>query len=115
LSNPPRGLPRSYLVGPYLEDEPIEGDLPPGGCGIISSPLLDTQRTLAFLLGQHASRLAHLMTPSAAETKALTWLNAPFLQGGLQILLPPDPFEEDKGEVRSSNSTPGLRFFKYLN
>lgn len=95
---------QSYLVGPYLEEEIQDGVTTYGGF----SPLLDAQRTLAHLLGFHASRLALDNTLTKAEMTAHPWLTAPFLQSGLQVLLPPNPFEEEKGEVRSSSSTPGL-------
>lgn len=94
---------RSYLVGPYLDEEIMDGN---------PSPLLDTQRTLAYLLGLHASRLSLEANLTAVENSARSWLSAPFLQGGLQNLLPPNPFEEEKGEVRSSSSTPGSILLK---
>ncbi|XP_075209943.1 putative HERC2-like protein 3 [Lycorma delicatula] len=70
-----------------------------------SSPLLDCERTLGYLLGLHAHWLAVSTPTQFSEEEAPHWLKAEFLQGGLHITTPPSPFEE-KGEARSAGSTP---------
>ncbi|KAK7864133.1 hypothetical protein R5R35_007650 [Gryllus longicercus] len=105
----------AFLVGHYLDPaEAAVVDSPrhdPSGlaAGAPASglPLLDVQRTLALLLGLHAHRLAQSSATQPAEEEARAWLHAPFLQGGLQVLTPPNPFEEEKGEARSTSSTAG--------
>ena len=71
------------------------------------TPLLDAERDLAFLLGLHARGLARSTPRQPAEEAAHAWLSASFLRGGLQGLQPPNPFEEEKTEARSANSTAG--------
>lgn len=74
-----------------------------------SSPLMDTERTLAMLLGLHAAQQARSTTLSQEETECSEWLGSDFFRGGLQLLQPRNPFEEEKGESRSSSvtTTPG--------
>lgn len=96
----------SYLVGSYLEDENPEIEK-----GVVVSPLLDAERTLAYLLGLHSFWLTKSTPLQQSEEEAKQWLNASFLQGGLQILQPPNPYEEEKGEVRSNTSTAGKFYF----
>ena len=71
----------------------------------VSSPLMDTERSLAILLGLHASIQARSIPLSSAEQEYQHWLQAPFFAGGLQVLQPKNPFEEEKGESRTT--TPG--------
>ena len=68
---------------------------------------MDVERNLAFLLGLHAHWLSQSTTLQPAEEEAQPWLHAIFLQGGLQVLQPPNPYEEEKGEARSTSSTAG--------
>lgn len=85
---------------------------------VVISPLLDTERTLAYLLGLHAYWLTEGTPLLDPEEETKQWLKAEFLRGGLQILQPPNPYEEEKGEVRSATSTAGLFFlifFSYLS
>lgn len=93
----------SYLVGSFIEDENLDYEK-----GVVVSPLFDAERTLAYLLGLHAYWLTEGTPLQEPEKEAKEWLNAGFLQGGLQILQPPNPYEEEKGEVRSATSTAGL-------
>lgn len=79
--------------------------------GVVLSPLFDAERTLAYLLGLHAYWLAESTPMQEPEREAKEWLNASFLQGGLQILQPPNPYEEEKGEARSATSTPGILMY----
>lgn len=73
----------------------------------VASPLMDVERNLAFLLGLHAHWLSQSTALQPAEEEAQRWLHALFLQGGLQVLQPPNPYEEEKGEARSTSSTAG--------
>ncbi len=68
----------------------------------ISSPLLDAQRTLAYLLGFHARCMTVGIPISQAERDMSKWLFAPYLKGGLTPL---SPYEE-KDEARTTNTTP---------
>lgn len=70
-----------------------------------SSPLMDAERTLSLLLGLHAARLAHSSPLSQEELDCSEWLESDFFRGGLQLLTPRNPFEEEKGESRSSSIT----------
>ena len=70
-----------------------------------SSPLIDAERTLSLLLGLHAARLAHSTPLSQEELECSEWLESDFFRGGLQLLTPRNPFEEEKGESRSSSIT----------
>jgi hypothetical protein len=73
----------------------------------VASPLMDVERNLAFLLGLHAHWLSQSTALQPAEEEAQQWLHAVFLRGGLQVLQPPNPYEEEKGEARSTSSTAG--------
>ena len=82
-----------------------------------SSPLMDTERTLGMLLGLHAAHQARSTPLSTEELDCEEWLQADFFRGGLQLLQPRNPFEEEKGESRtptSSATTPGLLGILYL-
>lgn len=68
----------------------------------VSFPLLDTQRTLAYLLGFHARCITIGIPLLQAEKDMTLLLSAPYLKGGLTPL---NPYEE-KDEARSSNTTP---------
>ena len=76
----------------------------------VSSPLIDAERTLGSLLGLHASSQARSTPLSVEEQEYSHWLESEFCQGGLQLLQPQNPFEEEKGESRTPSScttTPG--------
>lgn len=77
----------------------------------ISSPFMETERTLGLLLGVYAYYQALSIPLQPCEESCRKWLETDLFKGGLQVLQPPNPFEEEKGEVRSSGSataTPGL-------
>ncbi|KAF7995498.1 hypothetical protein HCN44_006605 [Aphidius gifuensis] len=96
----------SCFVGYYCQSEPdnsIQFTIP---IIDICLSLLDTERALSFSLGFHARRMRQSMPLLPAEEEARKWLDSQFLQGGLQILQPPNPYEEEKCEARSNNSTP---------
>lgn len=73
----------------------------------LSSPLVDTERTLAYFLGLHAHHQACGPPMHPCEADVGSWLEASLLRGGglLGALQPPDPFEEEKGEARSAGSS----------
>jgi len=73
----------------------------------VASPLMDVERNLAYLLGLHAHWLSQSTALQPAEEETQQWLHAVFLRGGLQVLQPPNPYEEEKGEARSTSSTAG--------
>ncbi|XP_060526978.1 E3 ubiquitin-protein ligase HERC2 [Cylas formicarius] len=97
----------NYLVGNYCHPEQSEARAPPPNLDHMSVcfALMDVERHLAHLLGTHASNLRQSLPQKEAELEAKQWLNARFLAGGLQLDQPPDPYEEEKGESRSTNST----------
>nr|CAD7453258.1 unnamed protein product [Timema tahoe] len=101
-----REMMQGFFVGHYTEPEQEITQVMDAHS--ITSPLMDVERNLAFLLGLHAHWLGQ-STPlqPAEEGEARRWLNAVFLQGGLQVLQPANPYEEEKGEARSTSSTAG--------
>lgn len=66
-----------------------------------------SERTLAYLLGLRANFLQKGTELQPAEIQCKNVLNSPILTGGLQVLQPSNPFDEEKGEARSSGSTAG--------
>lgn len=84
----------------------------------MSSPLMDTERTLALLLGLYAHYQVHSLPLQPSEKACAKWLGVDLFRGGLQMLQPPNPFEEEKGEVRSTGSatvTPGIVCYSYID
>jgi E3 ubiquitin-protein ligase HERC2 len=93
----------NFVVGHYLDPDQEQvhiADAP----NMISTTLFDAERTLAYLLGMHARSLTWGSPLQSAEIEVTAWGNAPFLQGGLIALLPANPYEEEKGEARSTAS-----------
>jgi len=80
-------------------------------CGVpLSSPLVNTERSLAVLLGLHAHYQLRSSPVSADERQYSHWLHAEFFAGGLQTLHVQNPYDEEKGESRTPTScatTPG--------
>lgn len=68
---------------------------------------LESERTLAFLLGQRATLLQKSLDLQPAESQCKHLLNSVIFSGGLSVSQPTNPFDEEKGEARSSTSTPG--------
>ncbi|XP_044756400.1 E3 ubiquitin-protein ligase HERC2 [Coccinella septempunctata] len=97
-------LMESYVVGNYCqpESEISYNDL---DSLQMCSTLLDTERYLGYLLGLHAHNLRQSIPLQQDEILSKEWLHADFLTGGLQVDQPPSPFEEEKGDSRSTNST----------
>ncbi|KAK9747382.1 Cytochrome b5-like Heme/Steroid binding domain [Popillia japonica] len=96
----------NYMVGNYCQPEP---ELPQASldCLGICSMLIDTERHLGYLLGLHAHYMCQSLPLQQSELACKSYMNASFLFGGLQVVQPPNPFEEEKGEPRSTNSTAG--------
>ncbi|CAH0559020.1 unnamed protein product [Brassicogethes aeneus] len=94
----------NYVVGNYCQPEtealPVNLD---SMC--VCGTLLDAERNLGYLLGLHAHNLRQSLPLQPEEIESSQWLKAQFLTGGLQIVQPPNPYEEEKGESRSTNST----------
>lgn len=99
-----RNMMDSYFVGYYCHSEPENTEIKIDVMDVCSC-LLDTERALGFLLGLHAHRMRQSLPLQTAEEEAGRWLNANFFRGGLQVLQPPNPYEEEKGEARSNTST----------
>ncbi|XP_052278368.1 E3 ubiquitin-protein ligase HERC2-like [Dreissena polymorpha] len=103
-----REMMQAFYVGQYVE--PDKDIIQLTDTSNASSPLMDTERTLSLLLGLHASHLARSTPLSGEETDCSHWLESDFFRGGLQVLQSlRNPFEEEKGESRSSSvtTTPG--------
>ena len=80
-------------------------------------PLLDTERTLAFLVGLLARSQVISTGLSVGEREYSGWLESEFFRGGLQMLQLQNPFEEEKGESRTSTTcttTPGALSFSFV-
>lgn len=68
---------------------------------------LHSERALGYLLGLRAVLLQRAQPLQPDELLCRGWLRSPMLSGGLQVLQPTNPFDEEKGEARSSASTAG--------
>lgn len=62
---------------------------------------------LALALGLLSCSLSRSLPAQPSELQCTALLAHPALTGGLQVLQPPNPYEEDKGEARSPGSTAG--------
>ncbi|XP_055844671.1 probable E3 ubiquitin-protein ligase HERC2 isoform X2 [Episyrphus balteatus] len=67
----------------------------------------NSERALSFLLGLVTSILQAGPPLQPAEIQCKSILRSKILSGGLQVLQPTNPFDEEKGEARSSASTAG--------
>ena len=125
----------NYVVGVYLD--PTKQSIPmPTGLEFsrLSTPFLDTERTLGLIIGTITSLMGQEPCPavacSAGSTKVHAspssssenptnefnavasygkWIKAPFMRAGCQTVQPPDPYDEEKGEAKTGSSvtTPG--------
>ncbi|XP_011304625.1 E3 ubiquitin-protein ligase HERC2 [Fopius arisanus] len=98
------GVMESCFVGYYCQSEPDSTQFTIEIMDVCSS-FLDVERALSFLLGLHAHRMRQSLPLLPAEEEAGVWLSANFLRGGLQVLQPTNPFEEEKDEAKSNHST----------
>lgn len=94
-----------HLVGNYCLPEPETSTVGNLDYMHTCSMLLDCERNLGYLLGLHAFNLRQSLPQKDEEVQSKHWITAPFLSGGLQVDQPPNPYEEEKGESRSTNST----------
>ncbi|CAG5129600.1 unnamed protein product, partial [Candidula unifasciata] len=102
-----REMMNCFYVGKYIDPEKDVVQSP--GSGSMSSPLIDTERTLAVLLGLNAAQQVRSTPLSLDELESKQWLQAEFFSGGLQLLNQAG-YDEEKGESRSTSSscnTPG--------
>ncbi|CAG9815802.1 unnamed protein product [Phaedon cochleariae] len=97
----------NHLVGSYCQPETPDSHQNDTDGLQVCLALLDVERNLGYLLGLHACNLRQSLALTQEEIVASQWLKSPFLSGGLQIDQPPNPYEEEKGESRSTNSTAG--------
>ena len=79
------------------------------GVSTAAAAAFDSVRDLLFdlsaLVGCNCRKLVHSLPLQQPEIDCSRWLTAAFLKGGLQEVPAPDPYNEEKGEVRS-NSCP---------
>ncbi|XP_018562377.1 E3 ubiquitin-protein ligase HERC2 isoform X2 [Anoplophora glabripennis] len=97
-------LMENYIVGNYCQPET---DLQQNNLDSLTvcATLLDAERNLGYLLGLHSFNLRQSLPFTQEEIASGNWLTSRFLSGGLQVDQPPNPYEEEKGETRSTNST----------
>ncbi|XP_053679051.1 probable E3 ubiquitin-protein ligase HERC2 [Anopheles nili] len=96
----------SYLrVGRYAVSEMHDSGASPRP--MVTLTLFHSECLLAYLLGLRASILQAGSALQPAELQCHNLLNSHVLSGGLQVLQPSNPFDEEKGEARSSGSTAG--------
>ncbi|XP_048243824.1 E3 ubiquitin-protein ligase HERC2-like isoform X1 [Haliotis rufescens] len=103
-----REMMMAFYVGQYVDPE--KEVIQTTDSNTMSSPLMDTERTLGILLGLHAAELARSSQLSSDELESRHWLQAEFFSGGLQVLQPHNSYDEEKGESRTPSScttTPG--------
>lgn len=91
-------------VGKYSFNDSDEKPVQPQ-CATLTH--LNSERTLAFLLGLRACLLQKGPALQPAEIQCKSMLKSAMLSGGLQVLQPNNPFDEEKGEARSCASTAG--------
>lgn len=77
--------------------------------------MIDMERTLAYLLGL-SSRNEVIGPPmNPCEVMYSHWLSSTVMHGGLQVSQPPNPFEEEKGEARSTSTATSPGILNYYN
>ncbi|KAL5011340.1 hypothetical protein ScPMuIL_009891 [Solemya velum] len=106
-SDEAREMMQAFYVGQYIDPE--KDIVQMVDTSTASSPLMDTERTLAMLLGLHTAQQVCSTPLSQEEQEYNHWLQSEFFSGGLQVLQPQNPFEEEKGErtPTSCTTTPG--------
>ncbi|QQP57480.1 Uncharacterized protein FKW44_002489, partial [Caligus rogercresseyi] len=70
-----------------------------------NSPFIDLERNIAFFLGSFNHKLYKSIDVTPNELSCSRWTASPFMKGGLKIISPPNPFDEEKGEIKSSLSS----------
>ncbi|XP_058886345.1 E3 ubiquitin-protein ligase HERC2-like isoform X1 [Acipenser ruthenus] len=92
---------QAFCVGQYMEPNQETVNTP--DLGSLSSPLMDTERNLALLLGLHASYLAMSTPLSAMEIECAKWLQSSIFSGGLQTSQIHYNYNEEKDEDHCSS------------
>lgn len=100
-----RQLMQSYFVGNFMD--PDQEVVQVVDASTFSSPLMDTERTLAMLIGIYSNALSQGHPQSSFEVENEKWILSDFMRAGCQTVQPPDPYDEEKGEKGSSATTPG--------
>lgn len=67
----------------------------------------NSERILGYLLGLIANSFQRSLQIQTAEVQCQDILKTRILNGGLQVLQPSNPYDEEKGEARSTASTAG--------
>lgn len=93
-----------HSVGRFAYNDSDEKPSHPPGAQLTH---LHSERALGYLLGLRAMLLQRGQPLQPDELQCRGWLRSPMLSGGLQVLQPSNPFDEEKGEARSSASTAG--------
>lgn len=91
-------------IGKFLFNDQDEKPIHPQ-CAVLTH--LYSERTLAYLLGLRAMLLQKGPALQPAEIQCKSMIKSAMLRGGLLVLQPSNPFDEEKGEARSSASTAG--------
>ena len=92
----------SFFVGNYCVPE-LEGIIPIDPTSY-SSPFMDLERNIGLFLGFHCNQLVKSTLVQADEKICQQWMRSEFLQGGIEALYTPNPFDDEKGELPSHNS-----------
>ena len=72
---------------------------------MISSPLIDTERALAVLLGQAVLESVRSSPVTEAEANNAQWLKASCFAGGLRSLPTLNVYDDEKEDTRSITAT----------
>ncbi|MGH0166749.1 UNVERIFIED_CONTAM: hypothetical protein FKN15_006610 [Acipenser sinensis] len=97
------GLESALNAAITAEIQPNQETVNTPDLGSLSSPLMDTERNLALLLGLHASYLAMSTPLSAMEIECAKWLQSSIFSGGLQTSQIHYNYNEEKDEDHCSS------------
>lgn len=89
-----------FSIIPQPDDDVVIGS----DTTAISSPLMDTERTLGLLVGLHSCHQARSLPLSTPEVEHQTWLTSQLFSGGLQLGQRPSLFHSDQDRSDSSRS-----------
>uniref|UniRef100_UPI00358FCF6D E3 ubiquitin-protein ligase HERC2 n=1 Tax=Myxine glutinosa TaxID=7769 RepID=UPI00358FCF6D len=92
----------TFCVGQYLEPE--QDVVCTAELYDLPSPLADSARALALLLGLHAAQLACGTPLSVMEQECAEWLQSPVFAGGLQTNTTHYSYNEEKDEDHSNTA-----------
>lgn len=93
-----------HKIGKFAFNDSDEKQPHPPGAQLTH---LQSERALGYLMGLRSVLLQRGTPLQPDELQCRSWLRSPMLSGGLQVLQPSNPFDEEKGEARSSASTAG--------